>query len=205
MRLSLLAASCSILLGSLAIACSGGSSASTPKSESDLSNEDDTSSEPTGTETTPENSSADQAPASTPSSDGNTTSDAGTTAPTPTEPNPSTPDPSAGACITGSVPETESNDALASANSIPAQTGTFCGQISSDSDVDFVKFTLPASTKSLSLNVNSTSGAIKLEPTADGEAFSLSGNFPFKPGKEYVIKISSTGGALSYRVGLGIN
>lgn len=108
-------------------------------------------------------------------------------------------------CQGSSVAESEPNNDAASADVVPGQTGTFCGKISSDTDVDFVKFTLPANAKSFGMSQNTTSGAIKIEPSADGQAFSFSGgNYPFKPGKEYVLKISTSGGALDYRIGITI-
>ncbi|MDF2694960.1 MAG: hypothetical protein K0S65_3343 [Labilithrix sp.] len=108
-------------------------------------------------------------------------------------------------CQSSSVAESETNNDLASADSMPGQTGTFCGKIGSDADVDFVTFTLPANAKSFGMSQNTTSGAIKIEPSVEGEAFPFSGgNYLFKPGKPYVLKISTTGGALDYRISLTI-
>jgi hypothetical protein len=108
-------------------------------------------------------------------------------------------------CQSTSVAESEANNDLASADTMPGQTGTFCGKISSDADVDFVTFTLPANAKSFGMSQNTTSGAIKIEPSVDGEAFPFSGGkYLFRPGKPYVLKISTTGGALDYRISLTI-
>ncbi|OJY17347.1 MAG: hypothetical protein BGO98_00120 [Myxococcales bacterium 68-20] len=108
-------------------------------------------------------------------------------------------------CQAGSVAESEPNDDAASADSIPGETGTFCGRIGSDTDVDFVTFTLPANAKSFGMSQKTTSGAIRIEPSVDGTTFPFGGgNYPFKPGKAYTLKISTTGGALDYRIGVTI-
>ena len=107
-------------------------------------------------------------------------------------------------CQPTSIAESESNNDAASADVVPGQTGTFCGKLSSDTDVDYVKFTLPATAKSFRMSQNATSGAIEIEPSVDGQAFSFSGTYPFEPGKDYVLKISTSGGALDYRIGITI-
>jgi hypothetical protein len=105
-------------------------------------------------------------------------------------------------CLSGSIQESEDNGTEATANQMPSESATFCGRISAAGDVDFIKFMLPANATSLSMRQNTTNGAAtQIEAFADGEAFSFSGTYPFKPGKPYVLKISSkNGNTFDYRI-----
>jgi hypothetical protein len=105
-------------------------------------------------------------------------------------------------CLSGSVQESEDNGTEAAADQMPSESATFCGRISAAGDVDFMKFTLPADARNLSMSQNTTNGAaIQIDAFADGEAFSFSGTYPFKPGKPYVLKISSKNGqTFDYRI-----
>jgi hypothetical protein len=109
-------------------------------------------------------------------------------------------------CLATSIRESESNNDLASADQLQAQTLTFCGRITTG-DVDFWTFTMPDQVNDFGFNLESTTGQnnLKIEPSADGEPFSFFGQYPFKPGKPYVLKISSKGAPLEYRIGLNIN
>lgn len=97
-------------------------------------------------------------------------------------------------CLAGSVQETEDNNAEGQANVLPNTTTSFCGRISAAGDVDFATFTYPASgSNSIGWSFEYTAGSLKLDITADGVPVSL--NDAPKPGKKYVIKVSSTAGA----------
>jgi hypothetical protein len=78
-------------------------------------------------------------------------------------------------------------------NPVTGNEFTYCGTINPGTDVDQLTFTLPATATKLELAQKTTDGSIKVEGTADGEAFTLGGGtIPFKNGKVYVLKISSS-------------
>lgn len=111
-------------------------------------------------------------------------------------------------CLPTSIRESETNNDIASADAVPAQTGTYCGRITPGNDADFMVFTMPLQVSTFNLSIDeTTSGQIKVEPTADGEAFNFnSNNYPFKPGKPYVLKITSGNQTpLEYRIKVTIN
>jgi hypothetical protein len=210
MRFALVAGSSSLLIALATFACSSSSPPAESNEAEQATPKETTDTPPATDDTTPSNhNSNDNGNASSSGGtvpdggDGgnNTSSSGGTTSSggTPIDGG------AAGTkCVSGSVQESEANDDVGTADEMPGQTGTFCGRIGANTDVDFISFTLPANAKSLSMSQSTTSGAIKIEPTADGEAFSFSGTYPFKPGKKYVIKVSTTAGALDYRIGVNI-
>jgi hypothetical protein len=52
---------------------------------------------------------------------------------------------------------------------------------------------------------NTNGAAIKIEPSADGTDFPFSGGtYQFKPGKPYLLKVSTTGAAVDYRIRIEI-
>ena len=87
-------------------------------------------------------------------------------------------------CEATSVHESGSNDTEATANAIPAATGTFCGSLDSATDVDVVSFTLPAGTKSLGFGLAFTQLGVVVDGTAGGESFVVGGKPAFKPGQK---------------------
>lgn len=109
-------------------------------------------------------------------------------------------------CLPTSIPESESNNDVTTADPLPAQTTTYCGRIGAG-DVDFVTFTMPNQVSTFGFNIDAaTSNQLRVEPSADGEPFNFnSNNYPFKPGKPYVLKLSSLGGPLDYRLKVTIN
>jgi hypothetical protein len=113
---------------------------------------------------------------------------------------PGEPTPNAGTkCVAGSVAEAEPNDAPEQANVVD-QPGTFCGQLGVG-DVDHMKFTLPAGATSISLGGATTQATYEMTVEVDGASMPLEGALPFKPGMEYVIKVTNTGQAdLDYRL-----
>jgi hypothetical protein len=96
-------------------------------------------------------------------------------------------------CEATSVQESGSNDTEATANAIPAATGTFCGSLDSATDVDVVSFTLPAGTKSLGFGLAYTQLGVVVDGTAGGESFVVGGKPAFKPGQKYVLTVHSSG------------
>ncbi len=113
---------------------------------------------------------------------------------------PGEPTPNAGAkCVAGSVAEAEPNDAPEQANMLD-QPGTFCGQLGVG-DVDHMKFVLPAGATTISLGGATTQTHYEMTVEVDGATMPLEGALPFKPGMEYVIKVTNTGQAdLDYRL-----
>jgi len=104
-------------------------------------------------------------------------------------------------CLGTSLRESESNNDATSADKVPAETNTFCGRLE-PGDVDFVTFTMPDDVGFFSFGVDSASGGrVKIEPSVDGEPFSLNGRWPFEPGKPYVVKLtSSSSQVVDYRL-----
>lgn len=102
-------------------------------------------------------------------------------------------------CKPGSVQETESNDSAATANALPGQTFSFCGSLSSATDVDFVTFTLPADTKSFSYGVSFNRNGIDASITAGAQGpFRLNQTVPILPGQKYVVRVAGAQ-AMGYR------
>lgn len=107
-------------------------------------------------------------------------------------------------CLATSIRESEPNNDVAGATKLPATTHTFCGRLTAN-DVDFFTFTMPDSVANFGFNIeNFTGSQLKIEPSADGEPFNFFGNYPFKAGKPYVIKISAKGTA-EYRLKVQID
>ncbi|MDB5219060.1 MAG: hypothetical protein JWO86_6987 [Myxococcaceae bacterium] len=108
-------------------------------------------------------------------------------------------------CEATSIHESGSNDTEATANAIPAATGTYCGSLDSATDVDVVTFTLPLGTKSLGFGLSYDAQGIEVEGTAGGETFLVGGTPAFKPGQKYVLKVRSTGAnSVSYLLSVEI-
>lgn len=110
-------------------------------------------------------------------------------------------------CLTDSLREVEGNNDLATANVLPSQTASFCGRVTAG-DVDVVKFKMPDQVGMFSFAIErTTSRQIQVQPSVDGEEFSIfSNNYPFKPGGEYAFKISSSNNttAFDYRIRITI-
>ena len=107
-------------------------------------------------------------------------------------------------CAASSVVETESNDSAATANAIPAQTGTYCGGVSSAADVDFATFTLPADAKGFSYGIAFNRNGVDATITAGAQGpFKLSQAIPVLPGQKYVLRVAGAQ-ALAYRFSLNI-
>jgi hypothetical protein len=103
-------------------------------------------------------------------------------------------------CDAASVKEAEDNNSQAAATAVPAQTGSACGQLATKADVDFFKFTLPADTTGFGMGLNYSRQGLKIEVTVDGKSFEVGQTPELVPGKEYVVKVSTTGdGPVDYR------
>jgi hypothetical protein len=95
------------------------------------------------------------------------------------------------ACIPGSIAETEPNDSIATANVIPATSGTFCGHVD-PGNVDYVSFTMPQAVGNFGIGEFAT-GPISVQGFAAGQQFDFnSQNWPFIPGAVYTFQISSS-------------
>jgi hypothetical protein len=90
----------------------------------------------------------------------------------------------------GATNETEPNDTMAQAN---AFTDTACGAIDPASDVDWWKFTLSASAKTIALAYH---GQVKLVIQSQGDTVTLPGStsIPFHPGADYFVTVTSASG-----------
>lgn len=109
-------------------------------------------------------------------------------------------------CEASSVKEAEDNNAAAKATAVPAKTGSACGQLATKSDVDFFKFTLPADATGFGMGYNYSRQGLKIEVSVDGKTFSIGGTPELIPGKEYVVKVSTTGdGPVDYRWSMEID
>jgi hypothetical protein len=103
-------------------------------------------------------------------------------------------------CEAASVKETEDNNSAAAATAVPAATGSACGQLATKTDVDFFKFTLPADTTGFGMGLNYSRPGLEIEVSVDGKSFSVGNTPELIPGKEYVVKVSTTGdGPVDYR------
>lgn len=103
-------------------------------------------------------------------------------------------------CEAASVKETEDNNSQAAASAVPAQTGSACGQLATKADLDFFKFTLPEGTTGFGMGLNYSRQGLKIEVTVDGKSFEVGQTPELVPGKEYVVKVSTTGdGPVDYR------
>lgn len=109
-------------------------------------------------------------------------------------------------CVAGSVAETEGNDTAATANGIPSASGTFCGTLSSATDVDFLSFVLPNDAKGLGFGVSYTRQGLVVTGRVAGESFAIGGTPAFRPGQTYVLEVRATTGnaPISYRVSVDI-
>jgi hypothetical protein len=107
-------------------------------------------------------------------------------------------------CLADSVHESESNDTPATANAIPNATGSFCGTLSSATDVDYLSFTLPATATQLGFADEYTLNGVSVEAEVGGVTTDL-GKAPFKPGAKYTLKVHTAGKApVNYRVSVSI-
>ena len=94
----------------------------------------------------------------------------------------------------------------ATATAVPAATGSACGQLATKTDVDFFKFTLPANTTGFGMGLNYSKQGLKIEVTVDGKSFNIGQTPELIPGKEYVVKVSTTGdGPVDYRWNMEID
>ncbi len=112
-------------------------------------------------------------------------------------------------CLSNGITESEDNSVLQAANTIPDQSGTFCGRIDSFADVDFVRFTLPNNAQSLHFDIIASEGGLEIYTTAGGTVFPFPsqtpGDFLFTPGKDYILRFSSrTGKPMDYRLEITI-
>jgi hypothetical protein len=89
--------------------------------------------------------------------------------------------------------EKEGNDTEQTANTMPAVTTSLCGSLSSKTDVDFFKFTLPAETTGFAMGLNYSKAGLKIEVSVDGKKFNVGDTPELIPGKEYVVKVFTTG------------
>lgn len=140
---------------------------------------------------------------------GSTPSDPATT-PAPTTPSdPTTPapptTPSSPECLATSVAEIEANDTADTATTVPGATGSFCGTIAEDADVDFFSFTAPANAQGLAFGAAYSKKGATVEVAVDGGAAVQLGTSGLKlvPGGKYVVKVSGPA-ALTYRVDLTV-
>lgn len=116
-------------------------------------------------------------------------------------------------CTTGATPEVEppANDTAATAQVIPATTGTakmsFCGRLSSATDVDFITYTFNTTAAFGLSGGQGTSDATagqKIEITVDGQTQEFKGNLSIiKPGKPILFKVTGTK-AVDYRFNLDV-
>jgi hypothetical protein len=79
---------------------------------------------------------------------------------------------------------------MATANTIPAVTSTFCGHLE-PGDIDFVTFIMPAQVGEFGFGLDIATGPINLQPFAAGQPFDFNGNYPFLPGQPYTIQVSA--------------
>jgi hypothetical protein len=107
-------------------------------------------------------------------------------------------------CAAGSVVVTDANNSAASAAVLPNATGSFCGTLTSGTDVNYATFTVPATATRLALAAQYTLDGVVIEVDVGGQTSPL-GSAPFKPGATYVLKIQTTGDApVSYGVAITI-
>lgn len=103
-------------------------------------------------------------------------------------------------CQAASVAEKEDNNSEGAATAVPGATGSACGQLASKTDVDFFKFTLPADTTGFGMGLNYSRQGLKIQISVDGKSFEVGQTPELIPGKEYVVKVSTTGDApVDYR------
>jgi len=95
----------------------------------------------------------------------------------------------------GTSAETESNDTAGTANAL-LLNGVECGQIAPATDVDFFKFTLPASAQTMQITFEGNV-TLKFTVGSDAPVTLTPSNFPqvgFHPGSEYTIEVHSFDG-----------
>lgn len=108
-------------------------------------------------------------------------------------------------CEAASVKEAEDNNSAATATAVPGASGSACGQLATKSDVDFFKFTLPADTTGFGMGLNYSRNGLKIEVSVDGKSFEIGQTPELIPGKEYVVKVSTTGdGPVDYRWNMSV-
>ena len=95
-------------------------------------------------------------------------------------------------CVVGSTAELESNDTPVTAT--PISGSSFCGVLSSATDVDYGSFTLPLTATSFNFNLHlakSTDVFINVK----GQHVPIAGTkLPFEPGEKYTIEVRPKGG-----------
>ena len=99
-------------------------------------------------------------------------------------------------CLGGSIQESETNNTVGEADTLPNMTTSFCGHLE-PGDIDYATFTWEAGKNSSRWDTAFSASAINVEITADGTAATF--NTPPKPGKVYVLKITAAA-ATDYRV-----
>jgi hypothetical protein len=91
--------------------------------------------------------------------------------------------------------EAEPNDALANATKVSGLS--FCGELSSGTDVDFVQIMLPPDTTSLggSINLFGAMPAVDLFLTVKGTRIELANGVspPIEPGEPYTFEVRNKG------------
>jgi hypothetical protein len=105
-------------------------------------------------------------------------------------------------CLPTSVVESESNDTVGTADTMPGGSDTYCGVISSISDVDYVTFTLPADAVAMTYRYYSPV-SLDVAISIDGGPFGYVIS-PFSPGKPHVFRISGATANTPYRLKLDI-
>lgn len=103
-------------------------------------------------------------------------------------------------CEAASVKEVEDNNAEGVATAVPGASGSACGQLATKTDVDFFKFTLPADTAGFGMGLNYSRQGLKIQVSVDGKSFEVGQTPALVSGKEYIVKVSTTGdGPVDYR------
>ena len=95
-------------------------------------------------------------------------------------------------CSTGSLAEAEPNDTEATANALPPVSGSLCGRLTTNTDIDFATFTMPADKNYLFTGYAFSSNGVTLTVTVDGESFKAGAQPIVKPGSKYTLKATST-------------
>lgn len=95
-------------------------------------------------------------------------------------------------CSPTSVAEMEPNDTEGTANVLPNVSGSICGRLTTNADVDFATFTMPADKTYLFTGYAVSSGGVTLTLTVDGQSFQAGKQPIVKPGSKYILKATST-------------
>jgi hypothetical protein len=94
-------------------------------------------------------------------------------------------------CKPGDGMEAEPNDTLATATKVPGTS--FCGELSSQTDVDFVEVILPVDAMGFNVGSNQSGGAVKAFVTVEGMRIELGQgtSLPFAEGKPYTFEVQN--------------